>query len=496
MKFIPLIKKNRIETIFFSIYFVLVLIFSFFNPITGDGCYHLTVGKFIFENGKLPFDEPLGRIEAFWPPFLYHIILASFYGLDYFIGLNLLFIILPLCSLGILVYTYKIAKEEFNKKIALISTIILASLPIFIDYSSNYYIDIFLSFFVIGSVYYARMGKWILSGIFFGLSIFAKTNGLFILPCLLFLIYKKSKLNYKSYLQFCLSGLFGIVPYIREYLLFKNPVWPFMNSIFHGVSYNGSVSERVVQWNLSFSNMLISIMTQTFGIPSIDIPLDILNKIFEINFYLPLISCLIILFLIAILALGVGIYFTRDHRYYYLWIGGFIIYHIIYLFNVGDIYMRFLLPGFPVLAIWSAIGFQKICGKKFKILFRNLFICMIIFCVALIFIKLILANSLWQKYNSDFRFIQDNFNRSDLIYYNGQCLPIKTDMDSTPFLGKYVNDRSIIFFFNENFIVEPEASVNKSMQQKIVKQSGCKFVYANNFTGTKLCKLNSNYLDE
>ena len=490
--FFTYFKKNKVVLIFLSL-FILSAMLSYIGPVSGDGCWHISASKYIAKTNKIPFDEPLGRPTYFWPPFLFHLVATFFYKISDVIKLNTVFLILPLSYLGTLIFTYLIAKEDFNKKIAIFSVLFLGTTPLFLDYSSNYFIEVFLTFFVTGSIYFARKKKILLSGLFFGLALFSKLNGLFILPVLIYLIYKKKKLQLKPYLTFMLSSIIGLIPYIRNYVLLKNPIWPFLNSIFHGAI--GPFADRGLSVDVNYIQALKTSILSFFGVPhgTLEYSLERIKSIINID-----VSALIyFIFFIEIVIVAVVLvwglkYKTKEKTTYFIWILFFIPLQIIYLFNIGSIFLRYYLPIYPVIAIFFGIGLYNIMlkyNKHKKIIFFSVLFLFSIF-ILTVSAKHVVAAISWNHFQPDFEFIKKNTAPDSLIYYAGQCLTTNTDRYSTTLPEDYSKiNKNAIIFFNADYYIEPQSSLSEPEQNKIIETTKCTIIYSNKITGTKLCQV-------
>ena len=136
-------KINKMEKYAkYSIYIIIlfsivVLSLASIYHVSGDGCWHISAGKFIAKNMKLPLFEPIGRDEPFWSPPLYHIIVALVYNFfNTLFGANIanfaVKFISPVFGILSLVFSFIIIKKIVNSRTAFYSTIFLAFMPIFI----------------------------------------------------------------------------------------------------------------------------------------------------------------------------------------------------------------------------------------------------------------------------------------------------------------------------------------------------------------------------
>jgi 4-amino-4-deoxy-L-arabinose transferase-like glycosyltransferase len=475
-------------------YFVIILILfsislflSFINPYSGDGCWHVSVSKYIAKTNVIPFDEALGRIEYFWPPFLFHVLFALVYKLSAFLHIPLDFFVLPLFFLGSLFLTYFISRRLYSHKVALLSIVLLGTLPFFLDYSSNYHIGIMLTFFVLLVVFFSQQKNWFLAGLFYGFSIFTKMNGFFILPIVLYFIYREERKKLKALLIFGFTSLFGLIPYIRNYVVFGNPIWPFMNSVFKGITYGSGTAKNGMNATFDLS-VFYKALLEFFGIPRGDLQasLHFVENIVGFNLIYLAYFCL---FIFSILLLIILVYGIKDnkHSWLILWIISFFPLIIVYYINIGSISLRFILPAFPAIALFLALGCYRILNrfKRYNtlILFFLIFICCSF--VGIVFCKHLLAGIYWNKYSEDFNFLKNTIPEGSHIYYNGQCLTAHTNHFSAALEIENIEITPSYVFLNKNFIIEP--SVSTLNKENLLAQTNCTIIYSNNNTGTDIC---------
>lgn len=527
--------KSRRIIFLISILFLMAVILSYIGPISGDGCWHIFVGKYISQTNTIPFDQPLGRGGFFHPPFLFHLAVALFYKISDGINFNIIFLLLPLAYLGSLIFFYHMIREEFGEKISFWSILFLGTAPIFLDYASNYFIEIFLTFFVIGAVYFAKKNRLFLSGLFFGMAIFSKSNGWFILPCLIYIIYKLNGVkSLKKWLWFIVPGLVGIIPYIRNYFLFNNPFWPFLNSIFKGINESVPEGIRILKFNFNLISVLKSSFLSFLGVPhgAIENSLKIAQSV--TGFFSPeivyffLLSEIIIVLIFLFFGLkrminlkstefSTQFFFGKDSsdmthdekketkeelkkinletikKSYLLWVLGFLFLLAIYIINAGITELRLILPCYPVIALLLGLGADYSLQKygQYKKIIVFILLCLVVIFMTTVALKHFIASESWNNFESDFNFIEENTSSETVFYYNGQCFSIRTNRFSTSIPE---NDSKIkpvrILFFNDNYYVEPQASLSLEEQTKLKEKTDCKIIYDNKNTGTKLCLIN------
>ena len=72
-------KYTKYSICIIILFSIIALTLTSIYHVSGDGCWHLSAGKYIADNRKIPLNEPLGREEPFWSPPLYHILAAAVY---------------------------------------------------------------------------------------------------------------------------------------------------------------------------------------------------------------------------------------------------------------------------------------------------------------------------------------------------------------------------------------------------------------------------------
>lgn len=147
---------------------------------------------------------------------------ASFFGLMIFLGtlakifsLKFLLYFIPIISAFSLIYFYLLIKKVFNKEIAFFSTLLAAIFPAYWYYSTRSFFNniIFLDFLIIGLYYLVlslekpKILYFILSGLFFGWSIFIRSSEVIWLGLLIFIILIINIRRIKFYNIFILIGI-------------------------------------------------------------------------------------------------------------------------------------------------------------------------------------------------------------------------------------------------------------------------------------------------
>lgn len=459
--------------------FSLVAIYS----VSGDACWHFSVSKFIGDNSQIPLSEPLGRDEPFWAPPLFHIFASVFYQLFGNIGLRL---VAPLFGSMSLIVSYLLLKKFLNEKALFYSILFLSFIPIFIDYSVLGYVESMLTFFVLLSIYLALNKHLILSSISVGLAILTKYNGIFVIPVILFIIYKRYK-NKKllirgTLITIIIPLIIGLPWLIRNWILLKNPIWPFLNFIFNGVEQHAYSGLNIA--NLFSIKTYIATYLGFFGIPDGNYSI-----LFFIN--LPYVTILFSIFILAtvvfIIPLLFGLRKNRGSIFYILLLSYGILF-ILYVINVGPLVSRMLLPAIISLAFFYGIGMERITAK-YK---TGAFLTLLIILISAGFViteatKFTIASRSWDFYQEDFNWIKSNTSKGDIFIVGGQCIPYHIDRTSL-FPSELKTNNYDYIWVNQNFILDKKSILDEN-SLKIVEDNRLTIVYQNNRTKTTIYKI-------
>lgn len=292
----------------------------------GDETYYYLSAKSIVENNgvisHIPKLYSTGGYEgeALGKPPLSYYIPAFFYWIG---GGNLTIFkfFSPLFGILTIILIFYLGKELYNFWAGLIAAILTAGTSLFISFSLMSYVEtltafgILLTFYCIYKAITLRTNKWIIfSGIVFGL--FMKEIYFFIPIALGFYLVLKyfthsfDKKEFKILFLIIVIGLVIYAPWmIRNYLNFKNPIFPYLPEIF---GYGG-LDE--IGYKLRVEEGSTDIM-KTFN-------LNILVTYFGALFYLGIFGVLYLIYrkrlllLSFILILSLPIFLTslRDVRY-------------------------------------------------------------------------------------------------------------------------------------------------------------------------------------
>jgi len=245
-----IIKKHYVFLLILLI-FLIIKIFSIFveHDIWWDSAVYLGMGKYIYSLGNVGLWETARPIV--WPLIL---------GFLWFIKLDPILsgkILIVLFSAGILVLTYLIALEVFNKKTALLSTVFLALSQTFFLFNNILHSEIPSAFFFMLGFYFLIKKNYNLSGLFLGIAFMTRFFQIvIILPLFLIILYLfiKKKIKTKNIYAFALFFLAPIIPYlILNTILYSNPIEPFILQKFL-TKYTGEVFNQ--PFNFYFINLI------------------------------------------------------------------------------------------------------------------------------------------------------------------------------------------------------------------------------------------------
>lgn len=182
MNFRTAVKKNLA---FFLLIIIFLIIKIFFmaqhHEFFWDESVYIGIGKFIFSGGDAGLWEPIR------PPVLPLLLGAAWKtGLDITVLSEILILAF---SAGLMIMTYLIACELFNRKTGLVSVFLIAFTPVFFKFSSLVMTGIPSTFFALSAIYfYIRKKSLFLVGLFAGLAFLTRFPQVLIIFSIAFLI--------------------------------------------------------------------------------------------------------------------------------------------------------------------------------------------------------------------------------------------------------------------------------------------------------------------
>jgi len=480
-------KYTKLSAIVIILFSLIALALASIYHVSGDACWHVSASRFMSEEKKIPLNEGLGRDEPFWAPPLFHIASAFVYSISGNFAGTMIKFLSPVFAILTLIFTFLIAKNLFSTKLAFYTLLFLAFVPLFMDYSIFSYVESMLTFFVVLSVYFAITKRIVLASIAVGLGILTKYNALFIVPLLIYIIYKNSKnkkIPVKDISIIALLPLLIASPWlIRNWILLGNPIWPFLNFIFHGMSgasYTGFYPSRLFDLNL-----IIATYLGLFGVPNGDIRTFFFFNIPHINL---LITVWLIGTLIFILPLIYIFYIKKikNKVLLSLWIISYALLFLLYISNVGFSVTRIIIPLIPALAIIWAHGFNKMLSYKHRNIILVVFALAISGFVFAEFTKITLAANEWNFYNEDFEWIKANTQKNTLFMASGQCIPYNINRQTISPSNENLEKAGYVFV-NQNFKLDARVIIDSKLLSEVKDKSS--LVYSSSKTGTQIYRI-------
>jgi len=356
--------KDNLGLILIIILF-LSLYLLYLNPnadLWWDSSVYIEMGKYIYSSGENGFYEDSRPL--IWP-----LILGFFWKL----GLDAIFfgkLMVLLFGVGVIILTYLVAYELFNKRIALISSLLLTFSPTFFMFNSMIFAGIPSTFFSLLGIYLFIRKNYSLAGLFLGIAFMTRFfQILVIIPVYLFFIYliykKRTTLR-----KFFISILFFIIP-----------ITPFL--ILNFISYGNPFHSFLLQaWMTKFTGW---IFYQPF------------------NFYFLSLIKDNVLVLFSIL----GIIFIFKNEKSSRFIVPIVFLFVFISYNIAQHKeMRFLLSIFPFLYILTSYGIVKFSSlfKKNK----NILLLLILIMGILQVVPQLRLNYYDDKLDSFYNFVQSN----------------------------------------------------------------------------------------
>ena len=163
----------KFEKVYFLLLFLLLIIINFNNlnlPYYWDDFnYVIPAADYVYNNGPTIFLWEYGQGH---PPFFYILsgLIFKIFGDSQLVGH---LITLSFAFLAVL-FTYLLGKELFSRKVGIISSLLLLFTPIFVSYSSLFFLEMPLTALLMMSLYYTIKEKPYLSIIFGSLAVLTK----------------------------------------------------------------------------------------------------------------------------------------------------------------------------------------------------------------------------------------------------------------------------------------------------------------------------------
>jgi len=495
-----LYKNLAIWTIIVS--FIIRIALALITKEGGDPAWHLNVARFIGENLKFPVFEFLGR-EAFSKPPLFHIIGGIFYNIFNIFNLGDMGIKLlsPLAGTGFLIFTYLIAKELTNERIAFLSTLFLSFLPLSMYLSVTGHIEMITAFFFIGTIYFMIKEKIYLSGIFLGLSLLGKEFSIMLVPIMAYYYFKKRKekkeMPLKKFLIIMIIGALISAPfYIRNLIIFGNPIWPFLISAFpskyiYPLGLKPELTPSMIYEQ--FGNPIQIIYLEFFGVPAGRIDNLLILNVQGFMLWIWFASTLV--FLIPIF---LAIKERKKIRNNNILISLILInlsLLIVTLAMNGATTPRYFIYSLPAIAILWALEMDMLIRKYGRVALIIMLVISSGFVLGEI-VKAKVGADMWDAYKKDFKWIKENTSENALIMAGGQAMSYRLHREAIYIPDNQRMSPSYIpewkdfdyIFINQQFKPDKRVILEEELVNKIKNSEDFEIVYENKDTGTEIYK--------
>ncbi|MBI2140913.1 glycosyltransferase family 39 protein [Candidatus Woesearchaeota archaeon] len=472
----------------------------------GDSCWHLSVARFIAENGRIPLLEPFGITDrqVFTAPPLFHLIAAAVYKVFSLVSIpaaELAYkLVSPLFGALTLPVVFLLGRKLYNPKIAFWATFFLAFLPLHMNSSVVSFVDSLTTLLAALAVYFLVSRRVLAAAVFLGLGLAAKQTMIALVPVFflaLAVFYRKNlkALIAKSLASALIAAVIGLPWLIRNYVLLKNPVWPFLYKLI-----GGTVAPEVAE-GFSAAYLFSAGHALRFFLELMGAPLGSLGAVAflklpfagAVSVMLAVWLALVIIFSVPVIA-GVLARGVKHRWLLYAWMAAFLLVTMVYIINVGMGSARFFLASAPALAIIWAVGIDRILGKAGSIQgiegMRRLSVTALVIMVvvgsvvafaAVEAAKTITGANEWAKYEEDFSWIRQNTPQKALIGYRGQCMSYNVHRFSN-----FKLDKVDYLWVNQGFRLEPISILEPQLLGQV--QGNFTKVYDNSATGTVIYK--------
>ncbi len=536
---------------------------------SGDACWHLSVSKYIGETYTIPTFVNLER-DAFSRPPLFHVVSGMFYDFGRFLYLpasnfilqlpNVIFSILSIWLL------YLIIKRIYSNRAAFLSAVLFGCLPIVLELGTQAYVETLLTFLVLFTVYLSLKDKKLLSGVALALVLLTNINGFFIVPLIAYIHYyneknknRKDKVvirknhsnngNKKtsqwrpvlcSLAVIALAVILSSPQYIYTYTEFHNPIWPILNSVFHGrTDYSEAIPFQSFTFGEKISSLpreALTVYTELFGLPSGNV--DYLSGLGYIKymFYAWFIATLPIL----ILFIGGSWLIIKWQQkkksgksllnrstddnfnlwFFALWIIPSLLLCVFYVFSsTADTHARYFFEALPAIAAVMIIGFLTMLELKFFkrasksskknntyiLIIKILFVAFIAAFLATSVVKTYFNNSTWRGISSDADSVEHIIPQYSNVLTANSCLTYYLHSYSVyPTNNTALSDNKGFLYYTENYAsgyTFPDNQLNKvdyiwidtlsdsKELDNVAESLKTELIYEDNTTNTKVYKI-------
>jgi 4-amino-4-deoxy-L-arabinose transferase-like glycosyltransferase len=463
MEFKQILKEHKWIIIIFMIALLVRTIFVFSMPVKlWDETIYINLGAdlsinpldYSFTNGWSDFMPSMGDSNYIYPkagfraPLLpYLISIFYFLNLEFFVNF-----LIPVIGALSVILVYKLGKELFNEKIALISSLLFALVPLHVFYSGRVLTGVLFTFFILLTFlsfwkgYEKNYKKHkVLFGVFLALALLSRYTALWIIPIFfLYFLFRNKSLKFlkDKHLWYAILAFLGtLIPwFIYGLLEYGNPLGTFIHGMKASTYWGG-----IQPWHFFFDYWL-----QMFSIVGIIFVIALIYIFYKKKFFKKEIYLLLIWF-----AFFLGMAICMPHK--------------------ED---RFVLAIIPAMALISGYLLDKIKKYKKQIIFIVVGILILSLCLNFYTTYKIYHNTntdCFEQVGQKLKTIEGNYlivseNPPLFRYYTQQensYYPDKLSEETIEGLTKSTVKKVYFVFtkFNSGFETEKWQNLNKIMKE-------------------------------
>lgn len=416
---------GKFKFIFLVLYFLVVIVGLISEPSLGDEVYHYRFAKNFYWQGKRPvvdilYQNSIAPEIVYYNDIFWHAILAQIWKVIGRISFTAAQIYQSFYYILLIVFTYLLGKELYNKETGLFAALIVATVPMIAVFSILFYTDVPVTVFSVLCVLLLVKKKHFWAGIALGLMYLCKRNALLFAPAILFINFYQSKVTpkiiFKNTVFLIIGAAIIISPdlYWREVNLKGFPPNRYTSI---KVIYNyliDPLKEDLAEKEEEVKKKNIMPPVATIEVGDMKTFTNMLSKDFGFVKYFKR-ALWLSYFGLAIL-LGSLFYFIcrrYQKKDVILWslVGTYLLFYFYFLRLSNEI--RYMLPIIPFLSILVAI---PLATTK-KRLFKNtiIFICLAQFLMATVYLGT--KRQVPQQIEDGFTFVRENTSQDAKLFY-------------------------------------------------------------------------------
>lgn len=490
--FVKLAKYAKFALAVIMVSFMLKAALAIIHSPSGDGCWYSSVAKFFGANFGLPAFEHIGR-EVFSYPFLYPVAAGFAYK---FLGIYGMKLLNPLISSVALWLVFLLSRKVAGEKAAFYSVLFVAFLPVVFYHGYIPYLESLSLLLATLSIYLLLRGRWLLSSVSLGLLGLSVQTWFALLPAAAFIILSRDKgfAGVKKLALYVVVACIVISPlWVRNELLFGNPVYPYAVSVFGGpqLPYSTAVHNERLSISLSsFTGFVIRSYLGLFGVPNGE-PSNL--SFFSFPFFIIIIAAWLLAAFAYLIPFLLGLLKAKlssfNDRLILVWLLSYLFLAFLLSLVPGfGVHIRYAIPAAAAFGIFSARGFAALevfFAKRLRVILLYSILALVVlgFCTAEA-VKTYSASRMWSFYADDFSWIR-NSTPEDALFIApfDQCYPYyfarpEVGVGDLGFVMKNLN--ASYAFVNANY--RPSGARFSEGQLGIIR--GYPVAYNNSRTGT------------